>query len=57
LIESESFFRSPKFEGALEGQADEGFRCGGLRRKRLPEFQNLAVFGPIEELCGLTFEG
>jgi hypothetical protein len=57
LIENEGFFWSPKLEGALEGKADERFRCCGLGLKRLPEFQDPVVFGVVECVRGLTFEG
>ena len=57
MIEGEGFFWSPKLEGALEGEADERFRRCGPGRKRLPELQDLVVFGVVECVCGLTFEG
>jgi hypothetical protein len=57
LIESEGFFWSSKFEGALEGEADERFRGYGFGREGLPKFQNLIVFGAVECARGLTFEG
>jgi hypothetical protein len=56
LIERESFFRSPKLEGALKGEAEQWFRGRAFGWKRVPEFQDPIVFSTVECVRGFTFE-
>ncbi len=55
MIEREGFFWSSKFEGALEGEADERFRRCGFGGKRIPELQDLIVFCAVECARGFAF--
>jgi len=57
LIKRKSLFWSPKLERALEGEQEKRFRDRVFCRKRVPKLQDLAIFGAVKCVCGLTFEG